>query len=87
MKDEHKTIIQRMCSTTLFAFSKGNRLIKERMNIIKTYMLRRNSRISPDCISKIETRDISTVVGSEASIRRALFIYLKRFILDRWHLF
>jgi len=53
----HK-IIQRMYSTTPFAFLKGNRLIKIRMNIIKS---EETVEISPNYVSRTRG-DIGTVV-------------------------
>ena len=49
-----------MCSTTLFSFSKGNRLLKIKMNIVKRGMLVRNNRILT-CASRNGIGDIDTV--------------------------
>ena len=62
-----------MCNTTLFAFSKGNRLIKIRMNIIKGICSEEIIEFSPDCVSRIETGDIGKVVESEVGCGLRLY--------------
>jgi len=61
-------------STTPFAFSKGNSLVKIRMRDIKRNMVRRTVGFSQDCMPRTRTWDIGAFVKFEVGwVRRYTF--------------